>query len=1236
MPSVIPKHLEDKISDNKVIVFIGAGASLDIKKQSGEPAFLNWNKLLESIADLAVKHEIHKGFGLKACIGEYDTKLLLDMVEKIRNELPNDIWRAFLRSTFSIQEVEIASSSLSNFKLISNIPTPLTITTNYDNVYQYASEKNVKTWTQKNSSEVNDLLDQSIDEKAIWHIHGHIDEVDSIVLCSGDYNRFYQQPEIENKSNLSLHLLERIAERYSFLFIGFSLEDPFVLELINKTQAIRAETAVNHYAICLESEVHQKNSKVDKLTLLPVSNYGDDYTTLLKSLATIQANGTPIKNSPLPPAIKNNLPEPEYMDTEFIGEKKILQATSIKEQILESREFIFTIQGEGGVGKSATARFICDLLIKESSCQIDSICWVSSKTEELTLEGINKVKGAISSFAEIRKKITQFYSPHATEFTDEELIKSIPENALIILDNLETISDPSLDYFLENTPNNCKLLITSRRALNKGLSYTPEDLSEDCAIQLATTYLSYLKRANQEVIIDGEIASFVKKIHLNPLAIKWFVVGLYRGVEPDTLFKLHEQDVLTYCIKNIYDNLSVLSKSILDVLRLNGERLTYSKLCYLTNSTYKEVEDAVLDELSRQSLINKFNDDFKYRIEIKTRVQSYLNFYSPLTESNISKIVKRDKRLKGKLENFIADANKKPYAETNLSQVNDDNIVAAIILQEVLLGLKKNSSEKLLNKVNEARINAPNYFECYRTEAAVLEINRSKFQAKRAFDFGYKQGGADYPSYLYHFAKLLMKLGSDEGHDYLSILRSALSKDPKSQEVWLELSRALLFKGNHSAAREEIKKILDSDIELDHGAIIKATNAYFQSYKREMESVTDNNFLALVQEQISEFFLLPRSIRASIHSKRIADYFKEALIKLNSHKSSFRNKKEIDQINLLQETLKGLASPEIEAASGNIYTVTGFNNLGDIEAKRGKEEVTIKLSDWMDTFPSSLLNVGEALIKCEKNTFRMLRPLGNHNEVYLNCFPAVIAYSESSKELVFAHLLDGSMNKVDYKVFTRLSLMPGEPILITQLKGGVAHEVIRQNKRSYFEVIKKDSESKTNTITSNENSNLNTRLTGKVSTIKFKSGFAKVIAGSQEFFLPRSKLLKLNFSDLNVGDIVEFSPKPTKKSGELPAAVNVIRVDKFSSRNKSVKKNSTRNKNSQKRKEQDKFPKRKHGKITQLNNSTMNIKTSNDFYMALKAEHKNWSDFYEGAEVWFTVLNQTTDNNKKASRVVKK
>lgn len=1235
--NLLPSSLISRIEQKKVVVFLGAGVSLDILNNQGDTKFQDWNTLLAQIGQLSEDQGSTKGTALKSSIGAFETPLLLNMVEGIKKELPGEVWRTFLRDSFSITLDEVNCDSLDKYKLITAINTPLVITTNYDPLFELASSKKVKAWTQKNSTEINDLVNGELSENAIWHIHGHVDEVDSIILCSSDYERLYQNEESQTNFSHSEHLLKRIAEQYSFLFIGFSLEDEFVINLLKSVNDSNNSVVPPYYLICSDSQKENKKDKLDNLHVLPIKDYGKNYSELLTALSGIEDKSSKTVLPKISSVIANNLPEEEYLDTGFVGLERLNQCIEIKKIITNSRDFIFTIQGEGGVGKSAMARKIASLILEDKDSIFNNICWVSAKSEELTFEGTQEIKGAISTFEDMQTELINFYDPKCTENTLNSLLKAIKKNSLIILDNLETISEPNLDDFLSNLPLNCKVLITSRRAINKGLDYSPAILSPDDAISLVNNYFVYLGKESDTQLINYKYSDLVEKLHFNPLAIKWFIIGLCRGMEPDKLFKLHNSEVLNYCIKNIYETLSESGKAILDVLRLRGERYSYSKICFLTEKTYVVIEDIILDELFKQSLVNRHPIDNKYKIQIKPRVQSYLNHILPLADNFIKDVSSKENKLKGRLDHFITDYANIPYHLNTLSDVNEENLVSAIILHGVLKSVRKVEQDKLLQKIEEAKNNTPEYHECYRVEASVLTHFDQRYKAKQAFEIGLVKGGENSPQYLYHFAQFLMKKSNGTSEEIFQLLKKAFVLDANSQEVWLELCRAIMFKGSHSESRKEVRKILNSGIQLDQSILLRATDVLIQSYKREAETIDRSKFIKLIEDQLLEYFLIPRSLRTQLQGRKITEHFKEPLRKISSLRNSFSSKNEVNQLSAIEFTLKALV--ENNSFNSEKYTVTGFSKDGSIEAKKNKRTIHIQQTSWIDTFPNSLLLIGESIIEIERNRYKRFQPLSSISEISKGFFPAVIAYSESNNDLVFAHLLNGVMIQVT-KVISDRKLYPGEPIIVTAIKSKNATDFIYQKNDAFLSIIKKDSESKLSDDNQFNAIKTNVRLTGKVDKVVITKGIAFITAEGTRYFLHSTKLLRMQLSELQVGDIVEFNVVKSNKVKELDAAHNVVVVEKARKVLKHPKKADASQKKSLKKTAPKAFQViRKHGVVTKKNNATIHIKSNDGLYVGLntnKRDAKGWDNLLLGKEVWFSIISKTDFNNKKARYITSK
>ncbi|MCE7743827.1 MAG: tetratricopeptide repeat protein [Candidatus Heimdallarchaeota archaeon] len=165
----------------------------------------------------------------------------------------------------------------------------------------------------------------------------------------------------------------------------------------------------------------------------------------------------------------NNLPRPEYI--EFIGRTEKIDVV-LAQLGPKGRSYIISIDGIGGVGKSALALEIAYLCLNKKL--FDSIIWVSAKTERLGVVGVKTLTPNIKSLDDLLNIILEeFGNKDAIEnFKVErkkELVYEYLSNitVLLIIDNFETITDKNIDDFLKDMPIPSKILMTSRKRMGE-------------------------------------------------------------------------------------------------------------------------------------------------------------------------------------------------------------------------------------------------------------------------------------------------------------------------------------------------------------------------------------------------------------------------------------------------------------------------------------------------------------------------------------------------------------------------------------------------------------------------------------------------------------------------------------------------------------------------------------------------------------------------------------------------
>jgi hypothetical protein len=150
--------------------------------------------------------------------------------------------------------------------------------------------------------------------------------------------------------------------------------------------------------------------------------------------------------------------------------KRDVLENELRSIITDDRHPVVTLVGKGGIGKTTTALHVLPDICNEN--RFDIIIWFSARDIDLKSEGIKPVKPDVLTTKGLAKMYTKLIQPedvhekgfNSLEFMQKELGKSSNGRVLFVMDNFETLANPSDVYNWLNTfirlPN--KLLITSR------------------------------------------------------------------------------------------------------------------------------------------------------------------------------------------------------------------------------------------------------------------------------------------------------------------------------------------------------------------------------------------------------------------------------------------------------------------------------------------------------------------------------------------------------------------------------------------------------------------------------------------------------------------------------------------------------------------------------------------------------------------------------------------------------
>jgi tetratricopeptide (TPR) repeat protein len=506
MPHNLPQSLIDAIKNNTLIPFVGAGISMGIKDNQDNRIFKSWtNSLLDAVQILRNEQKNDEATNI-----ESELKILpvdyLAIASKI-NKYLNSQWNKYLTTTFDKNLENIDKNSLSIPKEILKINN-LVITTNYDNILlkSYLDENTILPieWDKKALAGQLDSLKQTPSKQTIWYLHGKISNPDDIVFTKESYEETYKEDSGAIEV-LKSHLLTK-----SFIFCGFSLDDPYIKMQMEKLKPIFGTNLSKHYMIIQKGQ--QKDfSYLGDIHFLEVDDYDTDYLALLKEINQQKTSNQIVQTqTQQQPNISKkffNVPFESKQD-DFVGIEGKLE--DIHEKLSNSKKLsigqVAKFEGMGGLGKTQLA---VEYAHKYKEYYPNGVLWLTMDQDiDEQLITLGKTHNLVNQNLDIKEQLDGI----------KYQLKSF-ENMLLIYDNTNKQEDIEQDFLPKSTTN--KILITTRNPIQGFESIPLETLNFENSKKL-------LEIESGKTVLENEIVfveELCEKLDGLPLALE--MAGAY-------------------------------------------------------------------------------------------------------------------------------------------------------------------------------------------------------------------------------------------------------------------------------------------------------------------------------------------------------------------------------------------------------------------------------------------------------------------------------------------------------------------------------------------------------------------------------------------------------------------------------------------------------------------------------------------------------------------------------------
>ena len=522
-------------------------------------------------------------------------------------------------------------------------------------------------------------------------------------------------------------------------------------------------------------------------------------------------------------ATEHNLPPQPYK--KFFGRQDSID--KIMKTLIEGGTFIASIDGVGGIGKTALAYHFCKEILLPSD-RFNYIVWLTAK--ETVFDPFSRdlmIKTIRSNFRGIEELIDTILSVIKLEelmdkpieekksFVEDEILKS--EKIFLVLDNLESITDDQFfDYIRQDfnifaaTNRFLKVLTTSRK--RKKIADFPVEI-EGLAVEDALMMLKYLAAEyNIKDILnatDHDNIKLIEKVGRIPLGIEFIIGQMNLGKSRGQIYEELQgypsledaksesekrkilSDIILFSFKDMYETLTDEQQNVFKVTAAlvrnrtkNDIPISFELLMSITGYKKQELE-SYLESLIDNNLITITKDN-EYVIS-----QMAINFVRQYYDDF------------GKIEDKIVEEKEKI---ANSGYKIPDN-VELLFLNKVRGLIDNNRYEEaettLLSALDvipdaDARI----YFEL----AKVQKKLKNFYKAEDSFRFASEVNPKDANIWR---EWIDMEYDLERYSIALHLTKKALEKTNNDVRLVIQRMGILKHRGQVDQMREEIKKYLD-------------------------------------------------------------------------------------------------------------------------------------------------------------------------------------------------------------------------------------------------------------------------------------------------------------------------------------------------------------------------------------------------------------------------------------------
>ncbi len=268
------KPLLEAYRANALALFVGSGLSLGRDVRGNFPT---WSQLPQRLLDACERFDVLDNQAIEAKRSTFKSRMRLEVMLAELGSLCTALERDYQKALNDIFRPADAAPGAAH-EAVTRLGVRAILTTNYDSLLEETREsprRTPYTWRESHLA-LNDL---ESGRNVLLKVHGTAERHDTVVMSELEYHKA--------RSDLSYQkVLSHLLQRYTFLFIGYGMNDPLDLDLVLKWNAEAFKSvARRHYAL-LKDPSDTDRDRYEREYNIQVIRYSDhaDLPAILEEL----------------------------------------------------------------------------------------------------------------------------------------------------------------------------------------------------------------------------------------------------------------------------------------------------------------------------------------------------------------------------------------------------------------------------------------------------------------------------------------------------------------------------------------------------------------------------------------------------------------------------------------------------------------------------------------------------------------------------------------------------------------------------------------------------------------------------------------------------------------------------------------------------------------------------------------------------------------------------------------